>query len=65
MQNGFKYLFATSMSEFITNKRLERGQILLQSYEYSVRDVIAAISLQSNSFFSKIYKEGYGITPKI
>lgn len=64
LQNGFKYLFATSINEFITNKRLEKAQILLQSNEYSVRDVVAAIGLESNSYFSKIYKERYGITPK-
>ena len=64
LQNGFKYLFATSINEFISNKRLEKAQILLQSNEYSVRDVVAAIGLESNSYFSKIYKERYGITPK-
>lgn len=65
LQNGFKYLFATSINEFITNKRLEKAQMLLQNNEYRVRDVVSAIGLESNSYFSKIYKERYGITPKI
>lgn len=63
LQIGFKYLYATSINEFITNKRLERAKQLLESNEYNVREVVAAIGLESSSYFSKIYKERYGITP--
>lgn len=64
LQDGFRYLFSQSVNEFIINSRLERAKELLQDKEYTVRDVVAAVGLDSGSYFSKIYKEKYGITPK-
>lgn len=64
LQNGFKYLFSATINEFITNVRLEKANVLLQDKEYNVRSVVSAIGLESNSYFSKIYKKKYGITPK-
>lgn len=64
LQNGFKYLYNTTINEFVTNVRLEQANILLRNKEYNVRDVVAAVGLESNSYFSKIYKKKYGITPK-
>lgn len=63
LQIGFKYLYSTSINEFINNIRLERAKQLLEGNEYNVREVVAAIGLESSSYFSKIYKERYGITP--
>lgn len=64
LQKGFNYLFSSSINEFITNQRLKRAKILLENNEYNVRAVVAAIGLESSSYFSKIYKERYGIAPK-
>lgn len=64
LQKGFNYLFSSTINEFTTSKRLEKAQVLLQSKEYNVGDVMTAIGLESSSYFSKIYKERYGITPK-
>lgn len=64
LQKGFNYLFSTTINEFITNQRLERAKILLENKEYNVQAVVAAIGLESSSYFSKIYKERYGIAPK-
>lgn len=64
LQSGFKYLYTTTINEFITNARLEEANLLLRNKEYNVRAVVAAIGLESSSYFSKIYKKKYGITPK-
>lgn len=64
LQKGFNYLFSTSINEFVTNKRLEKAKVLLESNEYNVQDVVTAIGLESSSYFSKIYKERFGIAPK-
>lgn len=64
LQTGFKYLFDTTINEFVTNSRLEKANILLKNKEYNVAAVVAAIGLESSSYFSKIYKKKYGITPK-
>ncbi|SFH80292.1 helix-turn-helix transcriptional regulator [Halpernia frigidisoli] len=64
LQIGFKYMFSTTINEFITNVRLEQSNVLLRNKEYNVRDVVTSIGLESSSYFSKIYKNKYGITPK-
>ncbi|OAQ41762.1 hypothetical protein A5893_01205 [Pedobacter psychrophilus] len=64
LQNGFKYLFTTTMNEYITNIRLEQAKVLLQNNEYNVSAVVLAVGLESSSYFSKIFKKKFGITPK-
>lgn len=64
LQNGFKYLFSTTINEFVNNVRLEEAKILLQNKEYNVNAVVSAVGLESSSYFSKIFKKKYGITPK-
>lgn len=64
LQAGFKYLFSSTVNEFVTNVRLEQANVLLKNKEYNVQSVVAAIGLESSSYFSKIYKKKYGITPK-
>lgn len=64
LQTGFKYLYTTTLNEYVTNSRLEQAKILLQNKEYNVNAVVAAVGLESSSYFSKIFKKKYGITPK-
>ena len=64
LQNGFKYLYYTTINEYVTAARLEKANELLKNNEYNVAAVVAAIGLESSSYFSKIYKKKYGITPK-
>lgn len=64
LQTGFKHLYNTTINEFVTNARLEKSNILLKNKEYNVAEVVALIGLESSSYFSKIYKKKYGITPK-
>ena len=64
LQLGFKYIFNTTINEFVTNARLDQANVLLRNKEYNVGAVVSAIGLESSSYFSKIYKKKYGITPK-
>lgn len=64
LQTGFKHLYNTTINEFVTNTRLEKSNVLLKNKEYNVAAVVEAIGLESNSYFSKIYKKKFGITPK-
>src|SRR5690606_21926023 len=36
LQNGFRYLFSTTLNEYVTDTRLEQARILLQNDEYNV-----------------------------
>lgn len=64
LQHGFNYLYNSTINEFIMASRLEKANELLKSKEYNVAAVVAAIGLESSSYFSKIYKKKYGISPK-
>lgn len=64
LQNAFKYLFSTTINDFITSIRLEEAHFLLKNREYNVAEVVSAVGLSSTSYFSKIFKKKYGITPK-
>ena len=64
LQIGFKHLYNATINEFVTNARLERSNVLLKNKEYNVAEVVALIGLESSSYFSKIYKKKYGISPK-
>lgn len=64
LQTGFKHLYNTTINEFVTNARLEKSNILLKNKEHNVAEVVSLIGLESNSYFSKIYKKKYGISPK-
>ena len=64
LQLGFKYLFNATINEYVTNARLDQANILLKNKEFNVGAVVSAIGLESSSYFSKIYKKKYGITPK-
>lgn len=63
LQMGFQYLFLTTINEFVINERLEQSNHLLKNKEFNVQEVVAAVGLESSSYFSKIYKKKFGITP--
>ena len=63
LQTGFKHLFSDSVNGFVINARLSHAYTLLQDNEYSVGDVVLAVGLESNSYFTRIFKRKYGITP--
>lgn len=64
LQEGFKYLFSNTLNEYVTNARLEKANQLLKNKEYNVRAVVSAVGFESSSYFSKIYKQKFGISPK-
>lgn len=63
LQSGFKYLFSASVNEYVNSARLEHAYILLQNREYSIGDIVLAVGLESNSYFTRIFKNKYGMTP--
>ena len=64
LQSGFKYLFNTSINQFIINVRLDQAKTLLKNKELSIISIAEEVGLESSSYFSKIFKKKYGITPK-
>ena len=65
LQKGFNYLFDKSVNLFITEKRLEKAAELLEESELNISEVVYHIGFSSRSYFSKIFKERYGISPSV
>jgi AraC-like DNA-binding protein len=64
LQEGFRFLFGESVAVFVKNLKLERAHELIQTTELNISEVVHDIGIQSKSYFSKIFKEKYGMVPR-
>ncbi|ANQ52477.1 response regulator [Flammeovirga sp. MY04] len=53
-----------TINEFIRNVRMKKAGQLLRQGEYNVSDVMYMVGFTHRSYFSKSFKEMYGMTPK-
>jgi len=65
LQHGFKGLYGTSVHNFIGNIRMNKASDLLIHSDDSISEIVLNIGLNSNSYFSKLFKEKYQISPSI
>lgn len=63
LQEGFKVLYARTVTEYIRHVRLQAARDLIQSSDSNISEVVYAIGFSSRSYFSKIFKEKYNISP--
>ncbi|TXD50926.1 MULTISPECIES: helix-turn-helix transcriptional regulator [unclassified Polaribacter] len=63
LQDGFKFLYKRTVTEYIRHVRLESARDLLKTTDLNVSQVVYSIGFSSRSYFSKIFREKYGITP--
>lgn len=63
LQNGFKILFDKTINCYVQDRRLDIAINLLKSSEYTISEIVYMIGLSSKSYFSKIFKDKYGISP--
>ncbi|WP_375325527.1 helix-turn-helix domain-containing protein [Flagellimonas sp. GZD32] len=63
LQEGFKLLYNNTVTEYIRNTRLEVARDLIANSEMNISEVVYSIGFTSRSYFSKIFKEKYGISP--
>lgn len=64
LQRGFKNLYNASVNEFIRNYRIEFAKKLIETTELNITEISYKVGINSRSYFSKIFKEKYGVTPK-
>ncbi|MHA7056933.1 helix-turn-helix domain-containing protein [Aquimarina sp. M1] len=64
LQNGFKKLYKTSVNEFIKNHRIHTAKDLLESSDLNITEITYKVGINSRSYFSKLFKKKYGVTPK-
>lgn len=63
LQDGFKRNYGMTVNDYIKDFRLKRALTMLTSEDKNVSEVVYALGLSSRSYFSKIFKEKYGISP--
>lgn len=63
LQEGFKFLYARTVSEYIRHTRLEEARDLMNNSNLNISQIVYSIGFTSRSYFSKIFKEKYGISP--
>lgn len=63
LQLGFNYLFNTTISSYVRDKRLEKAAQLIMETDYNVSELVYSIGFSSRSYFSKIFKQKFGVLP--
>lgn len=64
LQEGFKYMFDLTVNKYMQQTKLEAAKELLMSSEHNISQIVSMIGLNNRSYFSKIFKEKYGVSPK-
>lgn len=63
LQHGFKMLYGTTVRVYIIDFRLRLVKTLLLTTELQMGEIADKIGIKSKSYFSKIFKDRYGLTP--
>lgn len=63
LQEGFKHEYNLTVNKYMQNKKLEAAKEMLMTSEKNISEIVIAIGLNNRSYFSKIFKEKYGVNP--
>ena len=63
LQDGFKFLYTRTVTEYIRHVRLEAAREMMTNTDLNISQIVYSIGFTSRSYFSKIFKEKFGITP--
>ena len=63
LQLGFNYLYNTTVNNYITQKRLDKSVEYLQQNKLNISEIVYSVGYSSRSYFSKIFKKRFGISP--
>ncbi|WP_324720839.1 helix-turn-helix domain-containing protein [Salinimicrobium sp. HB62] len=64
LQKCFQQVYGKTLNEYVRDVRLSRALDMLQSKEHNINEVVYAVGLNSHSYFSRLFKEKYGISPR-
>ncbi|HKJ48417.1 MAG TPA: AraC family transcriptional regulator [Christiangramia sp.] len=64
LQEGFHVIFGKTVNEYIRDIRLTKALNILSTGNKNVSEVVYELGLSSRSYFSKIFKEKYGVSPR-
>jgi len=64
LQEGFKYVYNLTVNKYMQDIKLKAAKEMLMTSEKNISEIVTAIGLNNRSYFSKIFKEKYGVNPK-
>ena len=53
-----------NFKELLQRKRLNKSVELMCDTDLPISDIIAAVGYENNSYFHRVFKERYGVTPR-
>lgn len=63
LQDGFKFIHNNTVNGFIQKTRLDLAKSLLINTNIPIVEIMQTVGLTSQSYFSKLFKEAYNVTP--
>lgn len=63
LKEGFKAIYAITISQFIARERLKRAKLLLESVDMTFKQIAYAVGFKSYPSFSRAFKRTYGMSP--
>ena len=64
LQEGFKFMFNLTVNKYMQQVKLEAAKDLLTTSDHNISQSVSMIGLNNRSYFSKIFKEKYSVSPK-
>jgi len=64
LQEGFKFMFGRTVSDFVRHVRLEKAVHLLSTTDLTISEIVYTVGLTSRSYFCKIFKQSHKCSPK-
>lgn len=63
LQEGFKLLYNRTITEYIRHIRLKKARDLMNTTDMNVSEIVYTVGFSSRSYFSKIFKAKFDISP--
>ena len=64
LQEGFKHLYGLTVNKYVQQVKLDSAKEMLGTSDHNISEIVGLIGLNNRSYFSKIFKERYGVSPK-
>ncbi len=64
LQSGFKHLYGMSVNKYIRQAKIEKARELIETTDLNVTEITYKIGINSRSYFSKLFKERYFMSPR-
>lgn len=63
LQSGFQQVYGKTVNGYVQEKRLGEAAVLIKNTDLTFSEIADRVGIKSKSYFSKIFKDKYGLTP--